>query len=176
MKGKYLYSMIILLISTGVLPAQVSKNNNSLLPLKMGNYWVYSSSQSPEKQDTVKIAKNKIIGKDTNYYFNQALLEEKKDTIFEIQLQPNGSGISTVQYFSSETDVNYKVLVGGDAWAGRSVKKLKGPYTVNGKKYTDCYEFTDKLYNKSTVFSKGVGIIEMKYPDQTISLIDYKVK
>jgi hypothetical protein len=179
MKRQYLFSFFILLAGSCMLSAQVTKGNKKntcLLPLKIGNYWVYASSQSPEKRDTVRILNYRIVGTDTGYYFNQTLLKEKNDTVFEIQPQRNGSNISTVQYFSSETDLNYKILVGGDAWAGRSVKKLKEPYTVNGKKYLDCYEFTDKLYNKSTVFSKGIGIIEMRYPDQTISLIDFKVK
>jgi hypothetical protein len=179
MKWKFVYLIITLLASSFVLRAQVEKNNkknSSLLPLKKGNYWIYASSQSPDKRDTIKITKAKIVGIDTAYYYNQALLMVKNDTVFEIQPQLNGSGTTMVEYFSSDTDMNYRILVGGDAWAGRSVKKLKEPYKVNGKEYVNCYEFTDKLFSKSTVFSKGVGIIEMRYSDQTISLIEYKIK
>jgi hypothetical protein len=179
MKWKYLYAIIILVASNCMLFAQITKNSKksaSLLPLAKGNYWVYSSSQSPDKTDTIKITQNKIIGSDTAYYFKEKLLLVKNDTIFEFQPQRNGNDVANVQYFRSDTDVDYRILVGGDAWAGRSVKKLKAPYKVNGKEYSDCYEFTDKLFGKTTVMSKGVGIIEMKYPDQTIFLVDYKIK
>lgn len=178
MKRKYLYSIIILLVSNCMI-AQVTKNSKkktSILPLAMGNYWVYSSSQSPDKLDTVRVIKNKIVGTDTGYYFNQAVLMVKNDTIFELQSERNGHAVTSVQYFPSDTDVNYKIVVGGDAWTGRSVKKITGPYKVNGKEYAECYAFTDKLFGKTTIMARGVGVIEMKYPDQTVSLVKYKIK
>jgi hypothetical protein len=178
MKCKCFYLFLFFLANNFMLLAQVTRNNtksNALLPLKIGDYWVYSSSQSPAKYDTVMITQKKIIGSDTAYYFNSALMMIKNDTVFEFQPQRNGIEKASVQYFSSETEVNYRILVGGDAWAGRSVRKLKEPYKIKGKEYTNCYEFKDMLYNKVTVFSKGIGIIEMKYPDQIISLVDYKI-
>lgn len=177
MPHKSLYLILLFLAIGFKIPAQVKKvtGNTSLLPLKMGNYWVYTSSQSPEKRDTVEITRNKVVGMDTAYYFNNTLMMVKNDTVFEFQPQRNGTGLPSVQYFPSETDANYPILVGGDAWAGRSVKKIKQPYKVKGKEYNNCYEFRDVIYNKSTVFSKGIGIIEMRYPDQTISLVEYKI-
>jgi hypothetical protein len=178
MKWKSFYLILFFLASQLLVFAQVTKNNvrnTSLLPLKMGNYWVYSSSQA-DKKDTIKIIKTKIIGSDTAYYFKQSLMLVKNDTVFEFQLYGNGNPVPSVQYFPAEVDMNYTILVGGDAVAGRSVKKLKAPYKVNGKEYLDCYEFSDKLFNKTTIFARGVGIIEMRYPDQIISLIDYRIK
>lgn len=178
MKWKPFYSIIFFLTSQLTLFAQLPKSdaqNTSLLPLKIGNYWVYVSSQAPDKKDTIKIVKTKIIGSDTCYYFKQSLMLVKNDTVFEFQLQGNGNPVASVQYFPA-VDMKYTILVGGDAIAGRSVKKLKAPYKVNGKEYQNCYEFSDKLFNKTTIFAAGVGIIEMRYPDQTISLVAYKVK
>jgi hypothetical protein len=178
MKQKFLAIILLLVIHLMVF-AQIPKSNprnTCLLPLKKGNYWVYSSSQEPDKRDTIKIARTKIIGVDTCYYFKQSLMLVKNDTVFEFQPQRNGNPVASVQYFPSEVDMNYTILVGGDAMAGRSVKKLKTPYNVNGKEYSDCYEFSDKLFNKTTIFAAGVGIIEMRYPDQIISLIACKIR
>lgn len=178
MKWKFFYSILFFLVSHVMVFSQTTKSNvqnTALLPLKKGNYWVYSSSLTPDKRDTIKILKTKIIGSDTAYYFKQSLMMVKNDTIFEFQPQRNGNPAANVQYFPSEVDMNYTILVGGDAAAGRSVKKLKVPYKLSGKEYLNCYEFTDRLFNKITIFSAGIGIIEMRYADQTISLIDYKI-
>jgi hypothetical protein len=177
MKRKVL-SIIFFLVIHLLTLAQLPKSNvrnSSLLPLKKGNYWVYSSSQAPDKRDTIKITRTKIIGSDTCYYFKQSLMLVKHDTVFEFQLQGNGNAVASVQYFPAEVDMNFTIPVGGDAMAGRSVKKLKIPYKVNGKEYLNCYEFSDKLFNKTTIFATGVGIIEMRYPDQIISLVGYKI-
>jgi hypothetical protein len=177
MKWKSFYSIIFFLASQLLFFAQTPKSNtrnSSLLPLKIGNYWVYSSSQAPDKKDTIKITRNRIIGSDTCYYFKQSLMLVKNDTVFEFQLQGNGNPVVSIQYFPA-VDMNYTILVGGDAIAGRSVKRLKAPYKVNGKEYLNCYEFSDKLFNKTTIFAAGVGIIEMRYPDQTIFLVGYKI-
>ncbi len=177
---KFIYSVFLLFIGIHfTLQAQTTSGNKkikSLLPLKLGNYWVYSSTGEPDKKDTIKITKNKIAGRDTAYYFKHSLLMEKNDTIFEFQSQRMGTEKATVQYFPSVNELDYGVVVGGDSWGGRSVKKLKDPYIVNGKAYADCYEFRDKFANRTTVFSRGIGIIEMKIADQTISLIEYKIK
>ncbi|MDQ3047352.1 MAG: hypothetical protein M3R27_07370 [Bacteroidota bacterium] len=155
-----------------------SISSTQLIPLTIGNYWVYSNSDDAEKFDTVKITRTKIIRTDTGYYYNGNLWLERNDSVYEFQSQRSGSIFPTLQYFSSDKPVEYGIVIGGDVLSRRSVTKLKAPYTVKGKEYLNCYEFAERREKGYvfTIISKGIGIIEIRSPERTRSLTEYKIE
>jgi hypothetical protein len=154
--------------------AQNPKENSQLIPLKVGNYWVYSYSDQPNKPDTIIITKRKIIGSDTAYYYSGKLLMERNDTIYEL----NESEYPAVEYFPSDEETDYKIVSGTNITVRRTVTKLEKAYKVKGKLYSNCYQFVERMGNgfSYTIISMGIGIIEIETPYQIISLINYKVK
>jgi hypothetical protein len=154
------------------------KNISQFFPLKVGNYWVYSYSNYPDKIDTIKITNKKIMGLDTAYIYNSNLWLERNDTIYEFQSQRNGYTFPTIQYFPSDKETEYGAMIGGDVLGLRTVKKLEGSYKVNGKEYFNCYEFKGKSENGFyyIIISQGIGIIETRIHDRIRSLIEYKIE
>jgi hypothetical protein len=154
-----------------------SKSGSQFIPLKVGNYWVYSSSRHPDKKDTVKVTGKKVIGSDTAFVIGETLWMERNDTIYDFQTQRTRVSFPCPQYFPSEEEKEYGIMYWGDAAGFRIVRKLEDPYTVNGKEYFNCYEFKTKIQSgfSYTTISYGIGIIETKSPNVTTSLIDFKV-
>jgi hypothetical protein len=153
-------------------------SHSQFIPLKIGNYWVYSSTDHLGKSDTVKITKTKIIGKDTAYNYNGNFFLERNDTIYDFQSQWNGFEFPTIQYFPSDEEREFSISIGGDVLSRRKVKKLENPYRVKGKEYNNCYKFTERIENGDayTIISYGIGIIEISSPGKIIMLTDYKIE
>jgi hypothetical protein len=170
----FYFSMIILRLNG----QNINNRSSQFIPLEIGNYWVYSSSEYPHRSDTIKITREKIIGSETGYYYNGNLWLERNDTLFEFQSQRNGYEFPTVQYFPSDKTITYQIVVGGDVLSHRTVTKLRSSYKVKGKEYKNCYEFTQKMDggNEVIIISYGIGIIEIRTPYRTTYLIDHKIK
>src|SRR3569832_78144 len=105
----------------------------SFIPLKIGNYWVYSSSIPSDKLDTVKITKERTVELGKGYYINNQLWVEKNDSVYIFQSGRGGTEFPTLQYFPSERETSFGAIIGGDVRVQRTVTKINGTYTVNGK-------------------------------------------
>ena len=179
MKIHFCILPFILILVSNTLVGQTNKKTSSFIPLKTGNYWVYALSDDPNKLDTVKITETKIVNDtDTGYYYDGNLWVVKNDSVFQYQSHRGGTEFRTLQYFPSKSSKIYKVVVQGDILGQRKVSKLKKPYVVKGKKYTNCYRFTQVTPNADEVItiSKGIGIIEIKNSTRTRSLVSYKIQ
>lgn len=153
-----------------------TKDTPHFIPLKVGNYWIYSNSKSPYKYDTIKITEIKIIGSDTTYNYNGNLWMEKNDTIYEFQSAWTGDFFPTIAYFPSEKEVEYNISIGGDGMAQRTVTKIEGIYMSGGKSYTDCYKYKSNFSGGYIIISSGIGIIEYTSNGGISGLVEYYAK
>jgi hypothetical protein len=131
-----------------------------LIPLKVGNYWIYSNSNHLDKNDTIRVIRTKEVGLYTAYVFDGELVMESGDTIYNFQYGQirDSPPFRCREYCPSEKENTYNIVIGGDMLGHRSVTKIYGLYKVNNKEYRDCYEFNDGM--KRVVISRGIGIIE----------------
>ena len=148
------------------------------IPLKVGNYWVYSNSDHPNKLDTVKVSDKEIVGSDTAYHYNGNLWMERNDTAFTFQSQRNGSSFPCIEYFPSDKSITYNIMIGGDVLGYRSVRKIEGEYKSSGVKYSNCYEYKQMHEDGYgyVIISAGIGIIESHNAKQIVTLVGYHIK
>jgi hypothetical protein len=164
------------------------KNHTQFIPYSVGNYWVYESDNDSNKIDTVKITGVKIINGDTAYQFNnRGYMRERNDTICSYQSQWSSGLFPCLEFFPSEKETQFRIMIGGDVSRGRTVIKINGSYLVNGKEYFNCYKFSQLLEGPiDIIISYGIGIIATEHnffniytKEYTLHeklLIDYKIQ
>lgn len=79
-----------------------TKNKTPFIPMKLGNYWVYSNSSFPNNLDTIKITDKKVFGTDTAYGFKGTFMMEKNDTIYRFQSSWGSGLFPVIQYFPTK--------------------------------------------------------------------------
>lgn len=175
---RYLAIILLSIILPGTVSGQAKKPMRYFIPMQVGNYWIYSSDKDT-KLDTVKIVGTKAVNENTAYvYSDNSSWMERNDSVFRFQSQRRGIEFPCLEYFPYDGYREYQIIIGGDVMGRRSVEKLKKPYVINGKPYSDCYKFEDGQTdgNETVIISKGVGIIEISGPTRKLQLVDYKTQ
>jgi hypothetical protein len=153
--------------------AQIANRNpKPLIPLALGNHWIYYNNNREDKYDTLEIVDTKIINGDTAFVFNNGqLMSERNDSVYDFQSDRPGIPFKCLEYFPSEETIEFARVVRGDAIDRRMVSKLKRPFKLLGLECTNCYEYSDSdLY---VVICRGIGIVQIKSANNTSTLMDY---
>ena len=146
-----------------------------LIPLAVGNYWIYSTSNKFHPLDTIKIIGTRVIDGDTAYVFNNhEMMFERNDSIYNFQTQRIGIPFKCLEYFPSEKYLEYTIVIGGDVLGRRTVSKIKRPYKLNGKEYSNCFKFSS--LDNHQIICMGVGILRSETNTVIRTLIEYQVK
>ncbi len=138
---------------------------NDIMPLKIGNYWVYQmQDDNTITRDTLIITYKKEINGEIWYSWNGNYLKNDKDGLWMIDPdEANQSPVLVLKYPGKE----------GDQWTVSENEKTKILSTdtsvkVLGKTYSHCYLYEDKNFenNKLTEIAKiyvkpGIGIVKI---------------
>lgn len=152
------------------------KFSSAFFPLAVGNYWVYQSVAEPTLSDTVKVIRQKKINEELVFELSDGqLLFEKNDTVYAMQAQRSGYLFPTIQYFPSEKQLTYDVVVGGDVVSSRTVSKPVTRCRVLNHDYNDCYRYEQSgEYGRDFhIISRGIGFIEKRSGKQHLVLSTY---
>jgi len=139
--------------------------NDTIIPLKVGNYWVYQSNEvgNINRRDTIMVTlKKQINGKDW-YLFGEIYVRNEKDGLWMIDPEaPNKTPVLILKYPG-------KV---GDQWNVSNDEKTKILSTdtgieVLGKMYSHCYLYEDIILENGNISEKtkiyikpGIGIVK----------------
>jgi hypothetical protein len=171
-KNICLYILFTLSLSSSAQFANLKQEQ--LIPLAVGNYWIYYNSDRNPQYDTLKIINTQIINGDTAFLYNNGgLIYERNDSVFDYQSQRTGKTFKCLAYFPSEQTVEFTRVVGGDAFSRRMIYKLKKPFKLSGFECSNCYEYSDP--DLKVTVCRGIGIVEIKSPYNTSTLIDHLI-
>ena len=167
-----------------------SAKKKPFYPLAVGNYWTYSNSNNSGTV-TKRITKTEVINGDSVYKVEgehgYEMYFERNDTVFTLdQGEPTGKEMHWYLkfcYFPSDEKKQFIYIDEGDVMMSKEVSKIDGKYECNGNLYTNCYMNKVKNFNQQygvfdiiTIVAWGIGVIEIKYLWNTMTLIDYKIK
>src|ERR1041385_3301091 len=106
---------IIVFVTVGFDSIAQKQKETMLIPLAIGNYWIYSTNNTLHPFDTLRIVGTKIIDGDTAFLYNDGeLIFERNDSFYDYQTQRIGSTFKCFQYFPSDKKLDYSISVGGD--------------------------------------------------------------
>jgi hypothetical protein len=155
--------------------AQTEKREQ-LIPLAIGNYWIYSTSSKSQPLDTLIIIGTRIINGDTAFEFNNGeLMLDRNDSVYNYQSERIGIPFKCFLYFPFDKRTEYVIVVGGDVLNRRTASKIKGSYKLNGKEYSNCYQFEDSWESEITTICRGVGILKFERKGYVRTLVEYKL-
>lgn len=179
------FSLSAVLIATLLLrdPScqEKSSNGNSLLPLKVGNEWIYRDSVVEEGKlvsvvvDTLLIEKTSSFENSTTYLFSDGKeIMQRGDTLFQIVSQRGGYKFPTMLFYPSETESSFNYAFGGDVVIQRTVNRLSA-CKKNDFNISRCYKVSDSCSGE-ILFGYGVGIYREKTTDCSSPSKNYTVK
>lgn len=178
-----LLSFVVLIISMLQIQQsscqQDSKINKPLLPLAVGNEWIYSDSVFTDgsfasvKNDTDRIVSRSTFEGNPTFTFSDGReLMLKGDSLFQLVRQRTGLKFPTPVFFPVETETTFNYAFGGDVMKQQTVSKMKA-CPENSWDASNCYLVTDGC-NGERIFGKGTGVIWEKKTD--CSSKDYSVR
>ncbi|MBK9729953.1 MAG: hypothetical protein IPO83_01485 [Chitinophagaceae bacterium] len=193
MKG-YLFSftaffLVLLLADKSSCTQQASATGKGILPLSMGNYWVYRDSVFTDGQlTTVSNDTDKIVstedwnGKTTYVFADGKEWFQSGDTIYQLGRQRTGFKFPSPVMMPTEKESNFNYVFGGDVVIQKTIVKLLSCNDAKWKSST-CYKISDSCEGYQIV-AYGIGIIREKTSEcfsgknnySTRTLIDMQVR
>jgi hypothetical protein len=168
--------LTLIIVIVGFETTAQTQKRVQLIPLAIGNYWIYSTSSKSQPFDTLIIIGTRIINNDTAFEFNNGeLMLDRIDSIYNYQSERIGIPFKCFQYFPFDKRTEYVIVVGGDVLNRRTASKIKGSYKLNGKEYSNCYEFKDSWESDITTICRGIGILKYERKGYVRTLVDYHV-
>ncbi|MFI5135822.1 MAG: hypothetical protein ACHQD9_08220, partial [Chitinophagales bacterium] len=129
-----------------------SSLHNGMLPLAIGNEWIYIDSVTEEgklisvSNDTLRIEKISSFENATTYLFNDGReMMVRGDTLFQLVLQRGGSKFPTVVFYPSETESSFNYAFGGDVVVQRTVNRMSD-CPKSAWSNSKCYKVTDSCH------------------------------
>jgi len=168
--------LTLIVAHVGLETTAQSEKRVQLIPLAIGNYWIYSTSSKYHPFDTLIIIGTRIIDGDTVFVYNNGqLIFERNDSVFEFQYQNAEFPFKCFEYFPFDKRTDYGIIVGGDAYSIRSASRIKRLYKLNGKEYSNCYYFEDGWTSATTIICRGIGILKSELNNYGRTLVEYHV-
>jgi len=172
--------MIILLTADSTCKKD-SPAGSALLPLKLGNEWIYRDSTVEDgnlistTNDTLRIEKTSSFENSPTYIFSDGKeILQRGDTLFQIVSQRGGYKFATKLFYLSETESSFNYAYGGDVMMQRTVSRLPGcPKNEWGA--SRCYYVKDGCQGEMT-FAVGVGILREKTTQCFSPAKNYSIK
>lgn len=153
----------------------------SLLPLAVGNEWIYRDSVFEDRKlisvmnDTLRILETAAFEGKTTYIFSdgrEMLL--KGDSLFQLVRQRNQVKFPTPVFLPTETQVKFNYAFGGDVVKQQTLTALKD-CPGNSWNVSKCYRITDHC-GSETIFGYGIGVLREKNIDCSSSGKNYSMR
>ena len=150
------------------------QKSDYLIPLQLGNYWVYQhknfmESTRESRPDTIKVIEVTIDEDIIDYKLSNNSVWVTKDEI--IHKRCWGRGLPTKEnsfymplYFRVTKTTSFEECK-GDYTTEATITPI-GNYELNGTTYQDCYLMTKQRSSNKLIIADGVGIIKEEYIDQ----------
>jgi hypothetical protein len=179
------FSLSVVLISTLLLrdPScqEKSSGKSSLLPLSVGNTWIYRDSVVEDgklvsvSNDTLRIEKKSSFENSDTYLFSDGKeIMQRGDTLFQIVSQRGGYKFPTMIFYPSETASSFNYAFGGDVVMQRTVSRLPA-CRKNDFNISRCYKVSDSCGGEIS-FGVGVGVYREKATDCSSPSKNYTIK
>jgi len=181
--NKILFSFTGLLIAViNVQHSACQKTNSpSLLPLAIGNEWIYRDSVYENGKlisvtnDTDRITSTSTFeGKITYIFSDGREMLLKDDSLFQLVQQRSRVKFPTPVFLSTETEIKFNYAYGGDVVKQQTVTMMKD-CLKNSWNVSKCFRITDNC-NSEAIFGYGVGVLREKKVDCTSSGKNYSVR
>ena len=189
----YLISFSALLLV--LLAEQPSCNQNAtakgsvIVPLAVGNYWVYRDSVFTDGQlslvsnDTDKIVSTERWNDKTTFIFNEGKeWFESGDTIYQLGRQRTGTKFPSPVMMAVEKEGTFNYVYGGDVVIQKTIVKLPdctgGIWNATGcfKIYDSCEGYMIVAYGIGVIREKSSACFAEKNSYSIRTLIDMHVK
>ena len=155
--------------------------SQSLLPLAMGNEWIYRDSVFENGKlisvmnDTDRIAQASTFEGRTTYIFSDGReMMLKGDSLFQLVRQRSGLKFPTPVFLPTETETKFNYAFGGDVVKQQTVTVIK-ECPKNSWSISKCFRITDTC-NSEVIFGYGVGVLREKKMDCSSSGKNYSVR
>ncbi len=162
----------------------VRSNAETVIPLQVGNYWVYEYKNYNEKAngqlDTVKVIKVTKHGDVTDYELSNYNIWAVKDGIIHRRCWGRSPDRSIENsfikplYFRTTTREEFDECR-GDMILRSTINPLKEGYDLNGLKVYNCYEITQQTSDNKVIIADGIGIVKEAYYDHNNKLVGEKI-
>ena len=157
---------------------KTSSATNSLIPLSVGNEWIYRDTVVEDgnivsvSMDTLRIEKTSSLDNNTTFVLSDGKeIMQRGDTLFQIVSQRGGYKFPTPLFYPSETESSFNYAFGGDVVMRRTVNRNincpKNEWTI-----TKCYTVKDDCKGE-TIFMYGLGIYREKITQCASPAKDY---
>ncbi len=165
-----IFHLMIIFFAVSVLQqtscGQGAEASAELIPLAVGNEWIYRDSIFENdkltmiKMDTDRIMSASVFNGGATYHFSDGReVMLSGDTLFELVRQRSGVKFTTPSIIAAETETRFNYAFGGDVLKPRTVKKsICAPNSLGAER---CYIMTDDCGNE-TLIGHGIGIFREK--------------
>jgi len=163
----------------------VRSNSETVIPLQMGNYWVYkytnyNETVKKDQLDTIKVDRVTDHGDVMDYQLSNYNVWAVKNGIIHRRCwgrTPNrnieNSFIKPL-YFRTEKAEMFDECR-GDMILRSKITPLKEGYDLFGLQINNCYEITQQSSNNKTIIADGIGIVKEEYYDHENKLVGEKI-
>lgn len=170
--NNYLFSftallLLLLLADRSSCNRTAPGNIKSLVPLAVGNFWVYADSTFTEgrlaavSNDTDKIVSTGEWNGKTTFVFNDGReWYAGGDTIYQLSRQRTGTKFPSPVMMATETAATFNYVFGGDVVMQKTIEKLQVCPEVKWQSAV-CYKITDHCEGYQVV-AAGIGMVREK--------------
>ena len=186
MKTKFLYPAFFFVILIIFVAAGCSKNEidkSVILPLKIGNYWVYKVTNTIDgkvETDTLKVARDTLIKGEKWFIVNHT-----SEHSFVLILQNKSDGLHMVDYYNTpHIFLKYKAIP-GEVFTPRKEKDSVKVISINEKVVVpagtfECYIYGSPQTDINTkedhfCMAPGIGCIKTMVWTILYELVNYKI-
>ncbi|MBA3649173.1 MAG: hypothetical protein H0W62_11595 [Chitinophagales bacterium] len=145
-----------------------SQTSNPIMPLAVGNFWVYLDSVVQEGQlqirhDTLKIVSEETWeGKKVFKFSDGKEWYIQHDTIYQVGTQRNRARFSSPVFFLTNDATTFNYVQGGDVVVQKTISKIECPEMK--WKSEGCYKISDRC-DGYTIIAKYIGILRERTED-----------
>lgn len=181
--------LVVLLAEQPSCNQQATAKGSVIVPLAVGNYWVYRDSVFTDGQltlvtnDTDKIVSTEKWNGKTTFIFNEGReWYESGDTIYQLSRQRSGTKFPSPVMMAVEKEATFNYVFGGDVVIQKTIIKLPdcpgGNWNATGcfKIFDSCEGYMIVGYGIGVIREKSSACLAEKSNYSTRTLIDMHVK
>ncbi|OFY67742.1 MAG: hypothetical protein A3H98_07645 [Bacteroidetes bacterium RIFCSPLOWO2_02_FULL_36_8] len=152
--------------------------SNSFFPIEKNSFWVYEKTKLETKIqtiDTVRVLEISSLNNENVYHLSTGekyLL--RGDSVYQIQRQRSGYSFPALQFYPVADSLQFRFLLGGDAFGTRKACLLKDSIEVNKNFIKNCCKFED-FNGNYFIIAPGIGFVEKKIGTTVLKLLNYKI-